>query len=132
MKDSLVSTENEGDLKKFEGRDVIWVQTPEHTGGQYSSVCIVIYKPGARAYPSHSHPYGEETVYIISGAGKVKIGEKIFDLKPGSLALFPQGVPHMVWNNGNQPLKLCCFYAPSANAIEYEWHEEFDFPEFAQ
>ena len=127
---TLVNNESEGTLKQFDGRQVIWVQTPETTGGQYCSECICIYEPGARAYPAHSHPAGEETIYVVSGSGKVKIGDGIYELQTGSFALFPQGVPHMVWNTGREPLKLCCFYAPNVEAIGYAWHEDFDFPEF--
>ncbi len=131
MERGLVTNERNGDIKVFEGsRTVNWLQTPESTGGQYCSVCTCTYEPGKRAYPAHSHPAGEETIYVVSGSGKVKIGDEIFPLETGSLALFPQGVPHMVWNNGDVPLKLCCFYAPNQDAIGYEWHEDFDFPEF--
>jgi len=114
----------------MKGRTVYWLQTPETTGGSYSSVCTCVYEPGARAFPAHSHPNGEETVYVLSGTGKVKIGELIAPIEPGSIFLFPQGVPHMVWNTGSEDMHIVCFYAPKADAIEYAFHEDFDFPEF--
>ena len=67
---------------------------------------------------------------MVSGSGRAKVGEKIFNLKPGAVLLFPQGVPHMVWNTGSEPLKLACFYAPQLSAIEYTFYENFDFDEF--
>lgn len=130
MDHSIITHETRGDVKHLEGRDVYWLQLPSHTGSKYSSVCCTVYHPGGRAKPAHSHAKGEETVYIVSGTGKVKIGDEIYDIEPGSLFLFPQGVPHMVWNNGTVPLKLMCFYAPCAEAVEYTFHEEFDFPDF--
>ena len=48
-------------------------------------------------------------------------------LEPGTLVLFPQGVPHMVWNTGDIPLHMVCFYAPNADAIQYTFYEDFDF-----
>ena len=132
MTHSIFTHESLGDVKHFEGRDVYWLQTPEVTGGKYSSVCMVIYDPGARAKPAHAHDNGEETIYIVSGTGKVKVGDEISDLSPGSLVLFPEGVPHMVWNNGAEPLKLVCFYGPRPEAIEYTFYEDFDFPEFLE
>lgn len=84
----------------------------------------------ARAKPAHAHDNGEETIYIVSGTGKVKVGEEVFELEPGSLVLFPQRVPHMVWNTGAVPLKLVCFYAPQQSALEYTFYEDFDFDEF--
>ena len=130
MEKSIFTHETRGDVKHFEGRDVFWLQTPESTGGKYSSVCVVSYDPGARAKPAHAHDNGEETIYIVSGTGKVKVGDEISELSPGSLVLFPQGVPHMVWNTGDEPLKLVCFYGPIPEAIEYTFYEDFDFPEF--
>lgn len=127
---SIFTHESRGDVKHFDGRDVFWLQTPEVTGGKHSSVCTVTYFPGARAKPAHAHDKGEETIYIVSGTGKVKVGDEIQDVCPGSLVFFPQGVPHMVWNNGTEPLKLVCFYAPCPEAIEYTFYEDFDFPEF--
>jgi len=130
MEKGLVTHISRGDVKHFDGRDVFWLQTPEVTGGKYSSVCYVTYEPGARAKPAHAHDKGEETIYVTEGTGKVKIGDEIFDLKPGSLCLFPETVPHMVWNNGTDPLSLVCFYAPCPEAIGYTFYEDFDFPEF--
>lgn len=124
---NLCINERDGDKKEFEGRQVYWLQTPETTGGKYSSICTVSYDPGAKAKPAHAHDNGEETIFVISGMGKVKVGDEVFDLEPHSLVLFPQGVPHMVWNTGDVPLHLCCFYAPDASAIEYTFYEDFDF-----
>ncbi len=116
--------------KQMPGRTVTWVQTPETTGGQYTSVCVTEYEPGARAKPAHAHDNGEETIYVVSGEGKAKVGDGVYDLKQGSVLLFPQGIPHMVWNTGSGTLKLACFYAPQLSAIEYTFYEDFDFDEF--
>jgi mannose-6-phosphate isomerase-like protein (cupin superfamily) len=125
---------NECDAKKIDmmGRDVYWLQTPETTGGKYNSVCTVIYKPGARAKPAHGHDNGEETIFVITGKGKVKIGDDIYDLTPGTAALFPQGVPHMIWNNTDEPLHIVCFYGPEQSAIEYTFYDDYDFDEFKE
>jgi mannose-6-phosphate isomerase-like protein (cupin superfamily) len=114
----------------FEGRTVSWLQTPADTGGRYSSVCTVAYEPGARAKPAHAHINGEETIFVLSGFGKVKVGDEVFNLEPKTAVLFPQGVFHMVWNTGETVLRLVCFYAPKASAIEYIYDEKFDFDEF--
>jgi len=122
--------EREGKATQLEGRTVRWIMTPEISGGKYSSVCTVVYEPHKRSKPAHSHPDGEETVYVISGKGKVKVGDEISEVEPGSLVFFPQGVPHMVWNCEDEPLHMVCFYAPVQKATGYAFHEDFDFPEF--
>jgi len=122
--------EKNGTKVKAAGRLINWLQTPETIGGKYSSVCTVVYEPHARAKPAHSHLYGEETIYVISGKGKVKVGDEEYEIQPESLVLFPQGVLHMVYNTSDEPLKLICFYGPDQKAIEYLYHEYFDFDEF--
>lgn len=112
------------------GRAVRWLMTPDSTGGQYSSACTVRLEPGRRALPAHSHPNGEETIYIISGKGKVLIGDEVGEIKAGSIFLFPQGVPHMIYNTGTEELKGICFYAPVQEAVSYNYHDDVDFPEF--
>lgn len=126
----LLTNERDGVKRELDGRTVYWLQTPETTGGKYNSVCTVVYDPGARACPAHAHDNGEETIYVESGSGKVKVGEEVFDIERGSLVLFPQSVPHMVWNTGRVPMHLICFYGPQQSAIEYTFHKDFDFDEF--
>lgn len=126
----IVTHESMGEKVMKEGRVVNWIMTPEATGGQYSSVCVATYESGKRALPAHSHPNGEETVYVRSGTGKVLIGDLIEEIKPGTVFLLPQGIPHMVWNNGTTDLELVCFYAPGKEARTYDFHEDVDFPEF--
>lgn len=129
---NLCSNERDGEKRDMNGRRVYWLQTPQKTGGMYSSVCTVVYEPGARAKPAHAHDHGEETVFVLSGTGKVKVGSDTFGLEPGACVLFPQGVPHMVWNTGEIPLHLVCFYGPKPDAVQYTFYEDFDFPEFSQ
>jgi mannose-6-phosphate isomerase-like protein (cupin superfamily) len=126
----IVTHESLGQQIQKEGRVVNWVMTPDTTGGKYSSVCIASYEPGKRALPAHSHRNGEETIYVRTGTGKVLIGDEIEEIKPGTFFLLPQGVPHMVWNNGTTDLELVCFYAPGKEATTYDFHEDVDFPDF--
>ena len=109
---NLCIHERDGEKKVFDGRQVYWLHTPEKTGGRYSSICTVSYDPGAKAKPAHAHD---------------KVGDEVMGLEPGTLVLFPQGVPHMVWNTGDIPLHMVCFYAPNADAIQYTFYEDFDF-----
>ena len=51
------------------GRKLRWVITPEKDGCEFLSSCVIRVAPGAKVKPAHSHPNGEELVYIISGSG---------------------------------------------------------------
>ena len=112
----------------LQGRAVTWLMTPETIGSKYSSACIVEVFPGKRTLPAHSHPNGEEIIYIISGEGQVLIGQEVYNIKEGSIMLFPQGVPHMLSNTGELHLRGICFYAPVLEAVSYEYHESVNFP----
>ena len=127
----LISYVNEGVVEEVStpGEDLKWFQTPEMTGGRYTSICRDIYEPGCGARRGHSHDHGEETIYIARGTGVARVGDEIFRLEPGALLLFPQGVPHRVWNNGTETLELVCFYANGPEARECTMFDDFPFPE---
>ncbi|MHB1315994.1 MAG: cupin domain-containing protein [Christensenellales bacterium] len=126
----IVLHESTKPIITLDGRSVIWLMKPEETGGKYSSACIVEVFPGKRCKPAHAHPNGEETIYIVSGKGKALIGEDSYEIQAGSIMLFPQGVPHMLYNTGSEPLKGICFYAPVPEAISYMYYDDVDFDEF--
>lgn len=129
MEKGIITHIKNADKKELPGRDAIWVQTPESTGGKYMSVCTTFYQPGTKVLPAHSHPYGEETGYVVSGKGKVLIGKNSYDVEAGSVFLFPQGVPHAVWNSGDEVMQVVFMYANGPKAIESIPHEGIDFPE---
>ena len=129
MEKGLCTHISKGNVKHLPGRDAIWLQTPETTGGKYTTVSTTFYQPGVKVAPAHSHPYGEETGYVVSGHGKILIGDQVFEVEPGSVFLFPQGVPHMVWNTGDEVMQLLFVYANGSKASESIPHEDVDFPE---
>ena len=128
--EKIVLHESDKPVITLDGRNVIWLMKPEETGGKYSSACIVEVLPGMRCKPAHGHPNGEETIYVVSGHGKALIGGESADIREGSIMLFPQGVPHMLYNTGMDILKGICFYAPAPEAVSYEYFEDVDFEEF--
>lgn len=131
MSGKVFFEQHEGQIIQLDGRTVNWLMKAAAADSQYTSVCIVEYDPGRRAKPAHAHPLGEETVYIAAGSGKARIGDEIREIRAGMLLHFPQGVLHMLWNTGTVPLTGICFYAPAGGAIDYQFDDTFDFPEFA-
>ena len=48
----------------------------------------------------------QEGFYILEGTGKAKIGDQVFDIRPGSALIAPRGVPHCIIKDpGSGPLK---------------------------
>ncbi|MBQ0059602.1 MAG: cupin domain-containing protein [Lachnospiraceae bacterium] len=116
--------------KAVPGRYLRWVvdkTSDEGLDGQYCSCVIMRVEPGKTVTPAHSHPNGEEMLYIISGHGKTYIDGKIYSFEAGSVVMFEQGKIHIVRNTGDEELKVACFYGPATSLDEYEFHPEVDF-----
>ena len=73
------------------GRNLRWMMNTEILGSKYMSTCLIKVAPGDRVRPAHSHPNGEEAIYIITGTGRVLVNGEVSPIKAGSLIPFPQG-----------------------------------------
>ena len=110
------------------GRHLRWLVSDETLASQYSSVCVVRLAPGQTVRPAHSHPNGEEVIYIIHGSGRVMVEGDVSPVKAGSVVLFPQGQVHMLQNNGTEEMKVVCFFAPATKLDNYKFFEDVEFP----
>src|SRR5207248_8864617 len=84
---------NENDVEELDlpGRALRWLITPERLNAQHLSMCVIRVAPGQKVRPAHSHPNGEEAIYIIRGSGRVMIEGSVEAVREGSAVLFPQG-----------------------------------------
>ena len=110
------------------GRHLRWVVTAENMNAKCSSACIIRVPPGETVKPAHSHPNGEEVIYIIRGSGRVYIEGKIETVREGTTVLFPQGAVHMLQNSGTEEMKVICFFAPPSDLTTYKFFEDVEFP----
>lgn len=122
---------NERDIEEIDvpGRKLRWLFHPESGIAKYCSMNIVTIASGEAVRPAHAHPNGEEIIYVVSGNGQVLVEGEVGVLREGSAVLFSRGSVHMVRNNGPEPLKLACFFAPPADFSSYRYHEEISFPD---
>jgi uncharacterized cupin superfamily protein len=122
---------DENDIEELDlpGRHLRWLVTEERLNAKYLSCCVIRVAPGHTVKPAHSHPQGEELIYIIQGSGRVWIEGEIGPVKPGTAVLFRQGLVHMLQNNGTEEMKVVCFFAPATNLDNYKFFEEVEFPE---
>jgi quercetin dioxygenase-like cupin family protein len=110
------------------GRMLRWVITPETTGAKYCSMCVIEVQPGQTVKPAHSHPNGEELVYLLSGCGRIWIDGEIGHVRRGSAILLPQGKIHMLQNTSNEVMKAACFFSPATNLDNYKFFDDIEFP----
>jgi mannose-6-phosphate isomerase-like protein (cupin superfamily) len=111
------------------GRRLKWLVTTERLASKYSSTCVIQVAPGETVRPAHSHPNGEEVIYIITGSGRVLVDGEVAPVTAGSIVLFPQGAVHMLQNTGKAEMKVICFFAPPTNLENYKLYEGVEFPE---
>ncbi len=110
------------------GRRLRWVVTQENTGAQYCTMAVIRVAPGSRVRPAHSHPQGEEIIYILNGHGRVLIDGEVQPVRAGCAVLFPKGKVHMLENQSDEEMKVACFFAPPASLENYAFFEDIDFP----
>lgn len=120
--------ENDVEELNLPGRRLRWLVNRELLNAQHLSVCVVRIAPGQTVKPAHSHPNGEEVVYIIRGSGRVVVDGAVGEVKEGTAILFPQGSVHMVQNSGSEEMKAICFYAPPSDLSTYKFFEDVEFP----
>lgn len=120
--------ENSIEALDLPGRALRWVVTNESTNAQHCTMCVIQVQPGQTVKPAHSHPNGEEVIYIVEGSGRVWIEGEVEPVKAGCAVLFPQGKIHMLQNNGDKVMKVACFFAPPSDLSTYKFFPEIDFP----
>lgn len=111
------------------GRNLRWLVNAESLGANHMSVCLIKVAPGDKVKPAHSHPNGEEAIYIIAGEGRVLVDGEVSPVRAGATVLFPQGKIHMLHNTGPVEMKVICFFAPQTNLDNYKFFEDVDFPD---
>src|SRR6266849_6103557 len=97
--------ENDVEELNLPGRQLRWLVTPESLNAQHLSMCVIRVAPGQKVRPAHSHPHGEEVIYIIRGSGRVLVAGEVSPVHEGTTVLFPQGAVHMLHNTGSEEMK---------------------------
>lgn len=124
-----VIQETDVEEKRIPGRFIRWIADNKTLQPKYLSCCLIRVPPGETVQPAHSHPQGEELIYIMSGSGEAWVEGKIRPIRAGTALLFEQGSVHMIRNVGNEEMKVICFFAPPTGLENYELHEGLEFAE---
>ena len=111
------------------GRSLKWLITPEQTSSEHLSMCLIRVPAGQTVRPAHSHPNGEELIFIISGNGRVMVDSEVEPVAKGTAVLFPVGSIHMLQNSGEEEMEVACFFAPPSDLSTYKFFENVSFPQ---
>lgn len=84
----------------------------EHGTSPYLGMGIVTIPPGGSGN-KHAHMDTQETWFILSGFGKLVIGEEEAYLEPEMVVVAPKGIIHQILNDGEDELKALFIFSPA-------------------
>jgi quercetin dioxygenase-like cupin family protein len=105
-------------LQSGPGRDLVFKVTGEDTGGAFDYFVVEVAPHGGP--PLHVHHNQEETIHVLTGRYKLRIGEEMFHLGRGGFAYLPSGVPHAFLNLTDEPGEVVVVYTPGGGHRFYE------------
>lgn len=121
IKEYVVLAEGEGlRLQSGPGRDLVFKVTGDDTGGAFDYFVVEVAPRGGP--PLHVHHRQEETIHVLKGRYKVRIGDTISTLEPGGFAYLPSEVPHTFLNLTDEPGEVIVVYTPGGG---HKFYEEF-------
>ena len=105
-------------LESGPGRDLVFKVTGEDTGGAFDYFIVEVAAHGGP--PLHVHHKQEETIQVLKGRYKVRIGDEIFYCQEGGFAYLPSNVPHAFLNLTDEPGEIVVVYTPGGGHKFYE------------
>lgn len=69
-----------------------------------------VFKPGIDT-KQKIHVSAEELAYVVSGSGKITVGERTHPFKQNDSMYIPSGVPHGVRNDGSEDVIMVFFFS---------------------
>ena len=61
----------------------------------------------------HYHRASEEIYHFTGGSGRMRLASQEAEVRAGDTVVIAPGVPHKLWNTGDEPLVLLCCCAPA-------------------
>jgi len=115
----VVLSEGQGlKLQSGPGRDLIFKVTGEDTNGAFDYFVVQVAPRGGP--PLHVHHLQEETIHVLKGRFKIRIGDEIFYLDEGGFAYLPSKVPHAFLNLTDEGAEVIVVYTPGGGHKFYE------------
>src|SRR5262245_37445342 len=86
----------------------------DHSSGGTSRQVSYIKTPPRSGSPEGLHTHEVDQIfYVLEGVMSIEIEGQRHEAGPGSLIVFPAGVPHRNWNAGNEPTVHLSIAAPA-------------------
>jgi quercetin dioxygenase-like cupin family protein len=105
-------------LQSGPGRDLVFKVTGDDTGGAFDYFVVEVAPHGGP--PLHVHHAQEETIHVLSGRFKVRVGDEEAVLEKGGFAFMPAGLPHAFLNLTDEDAEIVIVYTPGGGHKFYE------------
>jgi quercetin dioxygenase-like cupin family protein len=105
-------------LESSPGRDLVFKLTGDDTNGAFDYFTVEVTPKGGP--PLHIHHKQEETIHVLKGRFRVRIGEELFELDEGGFAHLPSETPHAFLNLTDEPGELIVVFAPGGGHRFFE------------
>ena len=105
-------------LESGPGRDLVFKLTGDDTNGAFDYFTVEVAPKGGP--PLHVHHKQEETIHVLKGRFRVRIGEEFFELDEGGFAHLPSETPHAFLNLTDEPGELIVVFAPGGGHRFFE------------
>ena len=117
---AATTTQADGVYEPFMVEDVPWEdhlhgerfgircrQLGEYGGCSHVGVCMEEIAPGRQAYVAHYHMLEEEQLLVLEGRPTLRLGDRTYELEPGSYVVFPAGqkAGHALINGTEEPVR---------------------------
>jgi len=104
------------------------IQTPKHRGffkvmtsTRDAQAAMMVLHPGqSTGEKKNENPRAQQWLFVISGTGRARVGDRSTSLKPNSLLLIEKGEVHQIENTGRRPLVTLNLYVPPAYTSDGE------------
>lgn len=84
-----------------------------HDSGAKTCTINCIKTPAGSGSPAGMHVHDVDQIfYILSGVMSIEVEDTEHSCGPGSLIVFPAGIPHRNWNAGREPTVHLAFNTP--------------------
>lgn len=105
-------------LQSGPGRDLIFKLNGDECGGLFDYFVVQVAPHGGP--PLHVHHIQEETIHILKGRFKVRVGDETEILEEGGFAYLPSKLPHAFLNLTGDPAEILVVYVPGGGHKFYE------------
>jgi quercetin dioxygenase-like cupin family protein len=93
------------------GADLVFKARGEETEGTLTAFETVV-APGDGP-PLHTHAHEGESMYVLDGKMRFKLGDELRAASAGSFVFVPRGTPHTWQNVGDGPARILIHFTPS-------------------